>query len=128
MSEPAEQYCDAFLTIAGLEQPIEPSAIMNHLNNRGFILQISYDGGETFNPFVLKPESNAHQLNALVQFILTGLDDAEITCPHSSWGTFSAPFRRISSTEIHYSTRPWNDILAVGWTPDVRVFKVVPAE
>jgi hypothetical protein len=128
MAEPAEQYCDAFLAIAGLEQPIEPSALLNHLTNRGFILQISYDGGATFNPFELKPERNAHQLVALAKFILTGLDDAEITCPHSSWGTFSAPFRRISSTEIHYSTRPWNDILAVGWNPDVRVFKVVQAE
>lgn len=128
MSEPAKQYCDAFILLAGLEQPFDPAAIQNHLTNRGYTLLVSYDGGATFAPFALDPERNAHQLVALVQFILTGLEDAEITCPHSSWGTFSAPFHRISSTEVRYATRPWNDIIAVGWNPEVRVFKVEQIE
>jgi hypothetical protein len=131
MSEPAPDtaYCHAFLAIAALEQPIEPCAIQNHLTNRGVWLMVSYDGGASFNLFALDPEKNAHQLVALVQFIRTGVKEAVITCPHSSGiGHFSAHFRQVSSTEIHYSTRPWNPLVAVGFHPDVRVFKVVPAE
>ena len=118
-----QQYCKAFQIIAGLKQPFDSAIIQNQLTNRGFVLLFSYDG-DIFAPFVLKPDINAHQLVALAQFILTGLDDAEITCPHSSWGTFSAQFQRISSTVIQYLTRPWNSILAAEWNPSVRVFKI----
>lgn len=129
MFELAEQYCDAFIALSELEHPIEPFSIVNHLTNRGNVLLVSYDGGAKFNPFALDPDSNAHQLVALVQFIRAGVKNADITCAHSSGlGAFSAPFRQVSSTEIHYSTRPWNALLAAGWNPDVRVFKVVPAE
>jgi hypothetical protein len=129
MSAPATPYCDAFIQLASLEQPIEPFAIVNHLTNRGDVLMASYDGGATFAPFALDPDSNAHQLAALVQFIRAGVVETDITCAHSSGlGAFSAPFRQISSTEIQYSTRPWNALLAPGWNPDVRVFKIVPAE